>query len=129
MDIFFLNQAWSLNGDKWGLCCPLSIAVKRLHDRGNSYKRKYLIEALLTVSEAHYQHGREQGSTHSAGAVAESYTLIHKLRERGKQWMCVGFWKLKGHAQYHKASHKATPPNPSNPVKEFHSLVTKHSNI
>lgn len=27
--------------------------------------------------------------------------------------MCVGFWKLKGHAQYHKASHKATPPNPS----------------
>jgi hypothetical protein len=31
---FFLKkQAWSLNGDKWGLCCPFKMTLENLPDR------------------------------------------------------------------------------------------------
>lgn len=36
---------------------------------------------------------------------------------------------LKIHPQSHTSSNKDTSLNPCNPVKEFHSLVPKHSNM
>jgi hypothetical protein len=63
----------------------------------------------------HYQ-GREHGkkySRHGAREVAQTYLLIYRQKERLPD---VGF----------AFSNKATP---SNPFKEFLSLVTKHSNI
>jgi hypothetical protein len=58
----------------------------------------------------HYHHGREQSWEH------------------GKQTRC---WTISTNdtLQWYTPFHQATPPNPSNPFKEFQVLVTKHSNI
>jgi hypothetical protein len=48
--------------------------------------------------------------------------------EKGRDWA----WQLlKSQAQWqwHTSSKMATPLKPSNPFKEFDSLVSKHSNI
>ena len=71
----------------------------------------------------HDHHGREHSSMQAgAGAEAESYILIHRQRERetGLAWV---FERPVHFLQQGRA------PNPSNPFKQFHSLVTKHSNI
>ena len=40
-----------------------SIAVKRYHDHGNSYKEKHLIGAVLQFrGSVHYHHGGKHGS-------------------------------------------------------------------
>lgn len=63
-----------------------SIAVKRHHDQGNSYQKKYLIGGLLTVSEFHSQcHGKVPVSMGSARALIETLhpdLLAEKERER-----------------------------------------------
>jgi hypothetical protein len=56
--------------------------VKRHHDQGNSYERNYLIGGLLNSfrSLGHYLDGE-----HGAVAVAESYILICKQKERERE--------------------------------------------
>jgi hypothetical protein len=59
--------------------------MKRHHDHSNSYERKHLIRACLQFQRfiAHYHHVLEHGSVQAgAGAVAESYILIPRQKER-----------------------------------------------
>lgn len=41
----------------------------------------------------------------------------------------IGFCNLKAHPQRHTSPKEAKPPNPSNPIKQLHPLVTKQSHI
>ena len=53
----------------------VSIAVKRHHDHGNSYKRKHLIGAGLQFRGlVHYHRGRWCTDRHDVGEGAESTT-------------------------------------------------------
>lgn len=60
----------------------------------------------------------------------ELYNLICRQQAKREPGPTVGFWNPKAFPQWHTYSNKkAMPSNPSNPFRQFHSLLTKNSNI
>lgn len=68
------------------------------------------------------------------GAVAGSFRSWSSGRQRETQ-PGLGFWSLQAHPWWHTPAtrpnllNEATPPNPSNSFKQFHSLTNNHSNM
>jgi hypothetical protein len=56
----------------------ISIAVKRHHEHGNSYKGKHLIGAGLQFRGlVHYHHGRKHGSIQSDMMLEKEPRILH----------------------------------------------------
>lgn len=111
------------------------IAVKWHHDQVPLRKRKHwLVQRCSPLS-----YGREQGRIQVE--CWEQYPNLQADRQRHGQTdrdrdketerdtgPVLSFWNLTAYSQRHTSSNKITP-NPSNPFKQFYSLVTNHSNI
>lgn len=98
-----------------GLCFRVSVAVKRYHDHGNSYKGKHLIRAGLQFRGlVHDCHGGKHGSVQADIVLERELRVLHMVWQiAGRVWAtrpCLSFWNLKAHLQRYSSSHKATPP-------------------
>jgi hypothetical protein len=109
----FLKVALYFHGSG-KLSALVSIAMKRHHDHGKSYKEKYLIGTGLQVQRfspllswwVAWQHA----GRHGAGEGAESSTS-RLAGSRTKHWAWLGLLKCQGpHLVIHFLP-KATPPN------------------
>ena len=91
-----------------GLSYHCSIAVKRQHGQGNSYKIKYFIVGLFTIWEVSplSQWWEDGGGMAALIVLKQSYILIHRQADTGPS---AGFWNHKTHLQRHTS--KATTPN------------------
>jgi len=70
------NQPTVITSEKPYLSC--SIAVRRHHDHGNSYKKKHLIEAGLWFRGlVHRHHGREHGGTSADMVLGRELRGLH----------------------------------------------------
>lgn len=62
--------------------------------------------------------------------LSSSWELYpHLWVKRRAAWPGMELWKLKPHLQWQSFFDRDTHPNPCNPFKWCHSLVTKHSDI
>ena len=136
------NRAWGRESCSVGkdichqdICLPclrVSIAVKRLHNQGNSQRGQHLIGAGLQFqrfSSLSWWEARQHEGRHVAGGGAESWatecqkTVFHRQlgRESGTHWPDLSIWILKAPPpQWHTSSNKVTPspvtPHPIVPL-------------
>jgi hypothetical protein len=63
----------------------LSIAVKRRHDQGNSYKGQHLIGAYSFRGSVHYHHSRKHGSLQADMLLEKKLRVLHLEPNAGRR--------------------------------------------
>ena len=116
----------------WGLyCCEKAVTMAIM------LKRKKIIWAGLQVQRlsplSSWQEARLHIGRHIAGKEAQSHIQICREPEDSDTGPELSIWNSKAHSQWLTSSNRPThiPARPHLliPVKQFHFLVTKHSNI
>lgn len=116
--------------------CPVTLsnchshrwtAGKRHQDKAILRKDSIYLGACLQFQRVSPLSSQCKHGHAEAGMALEprAYILTHRRQEDTGPGL--GFGNLKAHLQWHASSDEATPPNPSNPFREFHSLVMKLS--
>ena len=73
----------------------VSIAVKRHHDQGNSYKGKHFRVAQLQFRGlVHYHHGGKHGSTQAAMVLEKEPRVLHLDPLVAEITVCCTGWNL-----------------------------------
>lgn len=107
-----------------------SVAERRHHDQGNSYKRKHLIGGLLTLSDVQSIIIMVRNKVaHMKAMVLKKQlrSLQPDLQAAGTARDCFSWdFEILKITPVTYSSNKAIPPNPFNPFMEFHSLLTKN---
>jgi hypothetical protein len=104
-----------------------SIAVKRHHGHGNSYKGKHLTGVgLLFWGSLHYQHDRETWCLRRSSEFCIHISGSRKGETLSLEWAA---WNLQANPQWHASLNKATPSNPSQAVPLPNAQAVKHMSL
>lgn len=101
-------------------CLVTGLVVKRCHVQVNSWKEAFNGGLVYCFRDlVHCQHGGEHDSTWTLSETFTSWST----GGRERHWGWLGFQNLKAPAQWHTSFNKLTSLNPSNPFKQFYSLI------